>query len=865
MPIHRGDYSSNTTYEKMDVVKSGGATYWCKQQCTGVTPPNDTYWVKLADKGEDGTNGQDGADGLDAYQPFKGWYDTSSSLSTAFPTPQVGDYAYVVGASSSDPVTIYKCATAGTWADSGRTFNPANNQEFASGESLNTVRIIDRLESSSATDVLSAKQGKVLDQKVDELGQEISDEITGFELYNYSVLASGKFGTSTTYKHTAVAVNVGEKYILIATSPDARYAFATSSSYSSGGNIPLVSGTSVVGMTTANTYHHVVIPSGCTHLVFSAGDYYGTRLFKEGKIKRMSGSLDELSQKMEEVDDSLREKTESWQTLATSADLTGTNFYSLSGSSVYSTSGSSINAAGLMFPCQKGDVFRIYTKGGSGDARAWGVVNSGTTILSKRSGSIDALTNPIILEITDDDAAKLYVNMYGTNRDNFRVEKQVVSYGDILPVVTQQDFEDAVAEIDAKDASQDESIAAIQNDIGDEEYAYEDVADSSDLDTEKWYSLTGSSVSSSTDMSYGYRGFKIPVAKGDIYEVKTYGGSTTGSARSWAIATESGSILSRADATPRDLVTNPALVEITQDTAAYLYGNCYSSHYSRFSVRKVTVTKITKFTRINQRLIAIEEAMPSLENHLAAKAILLIGASFAYSENTWFEQACEQLNLTAINKAVSGSKIHADAVKLMNGTLFDDINSFDIFAMMHVHNYSIANNLAAAYKDYSAADYEEDTDFTSAMTNGTATNAWYSAAFDYIIKKYQTLCYAEKDNQDSPWYGKKSGKPCVIVICTSWHDARQTYNNAAKALAEKWGLHLCNFADNIGFSCQRLNAATGAQPSIIFANETTTETFSIDGVSGTYTVGWHPLRGRSQYIQQKMAKIFADCVREHLW
>ena len=149
--------------------------------------------------------GDPGDDGEDAYQPFKGWFDSSSALSSAYPSPQVGDFAYVKGATSTDPVAIYACATAGTWADSGNTFNPANNQEFASGEALNTVHIVDGLDGLSATDVLSAKQGKVLDQKVAALGPEIGEirkTINGSvknykngQNYNYTLSPRGTVGS----------------------------------------------------------------------------------------------------------------------------------------------------------------------------------------------------------------------------------------------------------------------------------------------------------------------------------------------------------------------------------------------------------------------------------------------------------------------------------------------------------------------------------------------------------------------------------------------------------------------------------------------------------------------------------------------
>lgn len=169
-----GAWDSTRAYDKYCEVSYQGSSYVSRKAVpAGTLPTNTEYWQQRAQKGVDGTDGIDGNDGLDAYQPFKGWYDSSSALSTAISSPQVGDYAYVRGATASDPVAVYKCTTAGTWSDSGSTFNPANNQEFASGESLNTVNIVDNLNSSSPTDVLSAKQGKALKTGLDELGLKI--------------------------------------------------------------------------------------------------------------------------------------------------------------------------------------------------------------------------------------------------------------------------------------------------------------------------------------------------------------------------------------------------------------------------------------------------------------------------------------------------------------------------------------------------------------------------------------------------------------------------------------------------------------------------------------------------------------------
>lgn len=50
-----------------------------------------------------------------------------------------------------------------------------------------------------------------------------------------------------------------------------------------------------------------------------------------------------------------------------------------------------------------------------------------------------------------------------------------------------------------------------------------------------------------------------------------------------------------------------------------------------------------------------------------AGAIYMIGASIVAPENTWFEMGCEQLGLTSINRAVSGTRPTDSAVRISRG------------------------------------------------------------------------------------------------------------------------------------------------------------------------------------------------------
>ena len=82
-----------------------------------------------------------GADGEGAVTPFKGWYDSLAALQAAVGSPAVGDYAYIKGATASDPAAIYECTTAGTWSDSGRTVDTSNVQTFETGQAVNGTAI----------------------------------------------------------------------------------------------------------------------------------------------------------------------------------------------------------------------------------------------------------------------------------------------------------------------------------------------------------------------------------------------------------------------------------------------------------------------------------------------------------------------------------------------------------------------------------------------------------------------------------------------------------------------------------------------------------------------------------------------------
>ena len=250
-----------------------------------------------------------------------------------------------------------------------------------------------------------------------------------------------------------------------------------------------------------------------------------------------------------------------------------------------------------------------------------------------------------------------------------------------------------------------------------------------------------------------------------------------------------------------------------------------------------------------KKLLTLLLALPLAWGHAAAQenakyTILLTGASFASPQNGWFEIGCRQLDARALNRAIGGESIADTANRMAEGTLWNagELDEMDALVIMQVHN-----------RDVSATGglKEKYTDYTTPFDRSN-----YAAAFDYVIKRYQSECYALKDDPKSKYYGTKSGKPAVIVLCTDWHDARTTYNAAIRRLAARWGLPLVEFDRNIGFPKDTPNPATGTQQSLLHAQDTQT----IEGVA----YGWHPQRGQDKYIQQRMAAIFTDTMRRIL-
>lgn len=224
--------------------------------------------------------------------------------------------------------------------------------------------------------------------------------------------------------------------------------------------------------------------------------------------------------------------------------------------------------------------------------------------------------------------------------------------------------------------------------------------------------------------------------------------------------------------------------------------------------------------------------------------ILLTGASFASPNNGWFELGCEKLDAKGVNRAIGGEAIANTANRMIEGTLYsaEELEEMDALVIMQVHEKDVFNEseLLPAYTDYTIPFDRSN----------------YAAAYDYVIKRYLTECYELRDNPQSKYYGSKSGKPAIIVLCTHWHDARKIYNTSIRQLAEKWGFPLVEFDKYIGFSKNVPHPVTGKQQSLLFTSD--------EQVTDGVTYGFHPKNGKNEYIQQRMAAVFVDVMKKVL-
>lgn len=220
--------------------------------------------------------------------------------------------------------------------------------------------------------------------------------------------------------------------------------------------------------------------------------------------------------------------------------------------------------------------------------------------------------------------------------------------------------------------------------------------------------------------------------------------------------------------------------------------------------------------------------------------VATMGASLIETANGWVEQACGQLGVRCLNKAVGGQRTHDFAKKLWSGTYASPAqqDQIDIMLIQFANCNDVCGDESTLLP--TADDYTRN---YTRQTKNPFEEYSHAQQMDYILKKWQQIC-------------EQRHKPMHVILVTHWHDGRVTYNESVRRLAQRWNAEVCELDKNIGFTKDK-PLPDGRQPSVLYAKDTE----MIDGVE----FGFHPLRGEDgNYIQSVMAGILEDKLQEYI-
>lgn len=339
--------------------------------------------------------------------------------------------------------------------------------------------------------------------------------------------------------------------------------------------------------------------------------------------------------------------------------------------------------------------------------------------------------------------------------------------------------------------------------------------------------------------NFGY--VKQNCVAGDVFLVYSKGGNT---GLAYAFCSAEDIVL--ASSSPQEIVSG---LVIAPEGTSYIVVNNYFVTIANPILYKLTDGALCSLKREISGAVTGETEKIKATNiggfYLKNNKIVLSGASISEPRNGYFEYAMQELGISCLNTSVASTNIYKLANLLYSSP--DDFTDFDVLIMSHIHNYDVFT-LPSGKNEFTATDYENDATIgpyikTSSYytgylqaAGGYTADELYAMGFDYVLKKWATLCYALRNTAG---YDSVFGKPFQVILYTYWHDARTIYNASVRQLAKKWGISLIKDDENIGFSKKQVNPATGGQWSVLYGDTTGyVPTEVIDGV----TYGVHPCR-----------------------
>lgn len=161
--------------------------------------------------------------------------------------------------------------------------------------------LADNLTTNDPTKALAASQGVVLAQMIKDINLlscfESNVSLAQLKTRSYTLLDTGKWGTSKSYKHFLIPIAALGKHFIV--KQGANYtnyiAFLTDTTLSSGGTAPLVSGTSRI-LISQNTIAKFDVPDTAEWLYVSyVSGSYELEFYRGDELKATEGAIDQSS------------------------------------------------------------------------------------------------------------------------------------------------------------------------------------------------------------------------------------------------------------------------------------------------------------------------------------------------------------------------------------------------------------------------------------------------------------------------------------------------------------------------------------------------------------------------------------------
>lgn len=353
-------------------------------------------------------------------QPCLGLFLSEDSLTAKWPEPEVGMWALV---GDRFPATVYVCETEGEWTETQATGGPddvdlTNYVTVSEHESdiaalVPKSDIADNLNTNNAAKVLSARQGYLLNQRLEREKTYYSNDLT-IGSYDLSAGVGNKISGTvlshmTTFGCIRVPVKQGDTIIVSTLGGTGARAYAVTTS-----DLTLVD---VSASSVDTTSDPVTLSIGQDGYVFinckeEAFDDFSV-VYKFSRLYGIEEDIDALDDRVTDIEETLTTEHEH-----VSGDLAaGAYELAVSVGSVISTRIYPSESGCMLLPVSKGDIVTISTKGTG--VRAYALASSDYKAVVVAPSNTDTTSSPVTLTVGQD--GYLFVNCKEEAFDDFSV------------------------------------------------------------------------------------------------------------------------------------------------------------------------------------------------------------------------------------------------------------------------------------------------------------------------------------------------------------------------------------------------------------------------------------------------------------